>query len=230
MSAPPAVDLTTLAPHGALAVIAPHPDDETLGCGGLIATAVDAGRDVVVVVVTDGGASHPTSTRFSRADLIRVRDQELRQGLNRLGLDARKLQTLGIPDGGVETIGERVVCERLGDVLAGSNVRSLFATSAEDPHPDHRAVSKAATLLAQRLGAALWTYPVRAHVIADHLSRPQSLVRLAIGPVLCRKQAAIACHASQLGGLVDDDTSGFALTPDDLSLHTAPFEVFRRSA
>jgi len=230
LSVPPAVELATLAPDGALAVIAPHPDDETLGCGGLIATAVDAGRDVVVVVVTDGGASHPTSTRLSRADLVRVRDQELRQGLSSLGLDPRKLRTLGIPDGGVEMIGETVLAERLGEALAGSTVRSLFATSVEDPHPDHRAVCRAATTLAQRLDAALWTYPVRAHVIADHLSRPQALVRLAIGPVLGRKQAAIACHASQLGGLVDDDLAGFTLTPDDLSLHTAPYEVFRRSA
>lgn len=46
-----------------LVIVAPHPDDETLGCGLLIAAAVRAGVRVAVIALTDGQASHPGSRR-----------------------------------------------------------------------------------------------------------------------------------------------------------------------
>src|SRR5690606_38092378 len=49
---------------GPLLVIAPHPDDETLGCGGVIALATCRNVRVHTVFVTDGGASHPNSAEW----------------------------------------------------------------------------------------------------------------------------------------------------------------------
>ena len=56
----PVVDVDALAAGGVL-VLAPHPDDETLGCGAALAAAVTAGYAVRVVAATDGDGSHPRS-------------------------------------------------------------------------------------------------------------------------------------------------------------------------
>lgn len=48
----------------AVTVLAPHPDDESLGCGGALAAAVESGQDVTVVALTDGSGSHPKSKEF----------------------------------------------------------------------------------------------------------------------------------------------------------------------
>ncbi|HEX2943304.1 MAG TPA: PIG-L family deacetylase, partial [Rhodopila sp.] len=53
--------LDHIAGTGTCLILAPHPDDESLGCGGLIATAVAAGRAPLVVILTDGAGSHPNS-------------------------------------------------------------------------------------------------------------------------------------------------------------------------
>ncbi|RKJ98019.1 PIG-L family deacetylase, partial [Pseudoroseomonas wenyumeiae] len=74
-----------LAPGG-LVVLAPHPDDESLGCGGLLAAAAQAGRAVAVVFVSDGGASHPRSRRYPRLALRRLREAEALAALAALGL------------------------------------------------------------------------------------------------------------------------------------------------
>ena len=52
-------------------VVAPHPDDEVLGVGGLMSTAAAAGIRVSVVAVTDGGGSHPGSPTITSDELMR---------------------------------------------------------------------------------------------------------------------------------------------------------------
>jgi hypothetical protein len=49
-------------------VLSPHPDDETLGTGGLIAEACTRGQEVDVIVVTDGSGSHPGQSSIHRKD------------------------------------------------------------------------------------------------------------------------------------------------------------------
>src|ERR1700754_4701713 len=74
-----------LVPPGARAVvIAPHPDDEVLGTGGLLARLSALGRKVLIVAVTDGTASHPDSPAWPVERLADVRPQETREALQRL--------------------------------------------------------------------------------------------------------------------------------------------------
>src|SRR6202020_624226 len=74
--------------------------DESLGCGGLIAHLHDAGSRVHVVVMSDGGFSHPSSLRYPRPHLAALR--EARNAVGELGLDpANDVEFLGLPDGAV---------------------------------------------------------------------------------------------------------------------------------
>ncbi|AVX19835.1 N-acetylglucosaminyl deacetylase, LmbE family [Carboxydocella sporoproducens DSM 16521] len=106
-----------LNPNQRLLVIAPHPDDEVLATGGLLAMAHAQGLPVKVIVVTMGdsfklacehssGKIEPTAADFFRLGLQRW--QESRQGLTRLGLKPdQQAVYLGFPDGGLRFLWEQ---------------------------------------------------------------------------------------------------------------------------
>ncbi|MEN3002122.1 MAG: PIG-L family deacetylase [Armatimonadota bacterium] len=93
-------------PSDRLLIVAPHPDDEVLGCGGLIAEAVRRGAQVRVVFLTNGDAypaaatllcrSTPTARDFIKLGTLRM--QEARRAGELLGLPAHDLIFLGYPD------------------------------------------------------------------------------------------------------------------------------------
>ena len=67
---------------GTCLILAPHPDDESLGCGGLIAEATDLGLAVRLIFVSDGTGSHCNSLLFPKLRLRRERELEA----NRAGM------------------------------------------------------------------------------------------------------------------------------------------------
>jgi len=73
----PTGTLEEVAGSGTCLVLAPHPDDESLGCGGLIAACCAAGRPPVVAVLTDGSGSHPGSRAFPPTRLAAIRKAEV---------------------------------------------------------------------------------------------------------------------------------------------------------
>ena len=91
----PHISVEQLVPEGHRAVIiAPHPDDEVLGCGGLLQGLAAIGRPIQLISVTDGSASHPGSQRWPVERLSVVRPQESAQALHRLGLPLHSLKWL----------------------------------------------------------------------------------------------------------------------------------------
>jgi LmbE family N-acetylglucosaminyl deacetylase len=82
-----------------LLVLAPHPDDESLCCGGLIAEHHARGHDVHVMVLTDGTGSHPHSREYPPARLAALRMQEAREAISALGLPEDRIEFLGLRDG-----------------------------------------------------------------------------------------------------------------------------------
>src|SRR6202044_4049231 len=78
-------------------VVAPHPDDESLGCGGLISLSAQAGSSVYIGFVTDGAASHRNSTAWSPVRLAAQREQEASRALACLGLENAPLSSSGCP-------------------------------------------------------------------------------------------------------------------------------------
>ena len=78
--------LDPLALPGPVWVVAPHPDDEALGCGALLAALAQARREVWALLLTDGGFSHPASQLYPRSRLSATRLAEWRAGLSVLGV------------------------------------------------------------------------------------------------------------------------------------------------
>ena len=141
-----------------MTVIAPHPDDETLGLGATMATLCDAGVDVQVVSVSDGGAAYPGLTDAARAELEGVRRAELRRSLDVLG--AGEPIALGLPDGELSQH-EQWLTARIAQLLSAFPAgRWCAATWRGDGHPDHEVVGRAAAAAAARTEAVLIEYPV----------------------------------------------------------------------
>jgi LmbE family N-acetylglucosaminyl deacetylase len=108
--AAPAIDTLRLKPHENIVIVAPHPDDEVLACGGLIQQALALGDSVWVVYVTSGDGSWPSAWRVTGnlfpghedyLELGRVRIDEAKAGAALLGLDTTSIIFLGYPDAGL---------------------------------------------------------------------------------------------------------------------------------
>ncbi len=83
---------------GRTLVLAPHPDDESLGCGGTLALLRRAGFTVHVVFITDGTQSHPHSPSYPAERLRDLREAEALEALRELGVSATDTTFLRLPD------------------------------------------------------------------------------------------------------------------------------------
>jgi LmbE family N-acetylglucosaminyl deacetylase/SAM-dependent methyltransferase len=141
----------------ALVVLAAHPDDESLGAGGLVQRLDAQGVPVVVVVATDGEASHPSS---DPDDLRSLRRRELVAALSTLAPSAR-LALLALPDGGLREHHDalRAGLSAACDVVGGRRLL-VCAPWRGDGHRDHRVAGEVAAEVAARRGARLLEYPI----------------------------------------------------------------------
>jgi LmbE family N-acetylglucosaminyl deacetylase len=191
----PTADLAELA--GAV-VVAPHPDDEVLGVGGLLARLAVTGRPAagLVLAVTDGDASHPHATSLSPADLRRLRPAESTRALRCLGVSV-PVRRLRQPDNHIDTA---ALCAALARLLRPG--QPCLATWRGDRHPDHEAVGRAAAAACAATGAMLWEYPVWAWhwAVPDDPAVPwERAVRVDLpAPVRAAKQAAIGQFHTQI--------------------------------
>jgi LmbE family N-acetylglucosaminyl deacetylase len=78
-------------------VVAPHPDDESLACGGLIADACRQGLPGKVVIVSDGAGSHPNSKAYPPDRLMALRKEEAKRAGSELGLKPEDMLFLNLP-------------------------------------------------------------------------------------------------------------------------------------
>lgn len=166
-----------------LLVLAPHPDDEVIGCGGLVALHLAEGRPVHVVVATDG----------AQAGSAAQREAESRAALASLG--NATVDFLRFPDRALEDAGELTI--RLAAFLREWKPDLIAVPSPIEIHPDHIALSRAfcdliardPSLFADLAVAWVAFYEVSAPI------RPNALVD--ITAVASAKYAAIDAHTSQ---------------------------------
>lgn len=226
----PLASVDEIAPRTSL-ILAPHPDDETLGCGGLIASLCARGRPPIIVAVTDGTGSHPGSTSYPPERLKAVREAELRCAAAILGLDARRVLFLGLPDTNAPQDGPCFDCavREIAALIRTHGVATVFATWQYDPHCDHQTTAWIAASAVRITQARLMLYPVWGWLLSPDQTLPAAPVtgaRLDISAQLPRKRRAIAAHASQYSDLITDDPKAFRLPSELLAAFDRPFEVF----
>ncbi len=205
-----------------LVVVAPHPDDEVLGVGGLIMTAASTGAAVQVVAVTDGGASHPGSPTLSRTDLERLRPAESAAALARLGVTAGALR-LAVPDGAVADAQERVT-DAVAALVTGGAASSapqgctwVVTTWRGDGHPDHEATGRACARACEATGARLLEHPVWTWHWATPGDARVPWGRAAALPLSAEvqhaKAEAVGCFTTQVRALSDHPADAPVLGP-----------------
>ncbi len=234
MAALPLAGLDEILAPGPALLLAPHPDDETLGCGGLIAECCALGRELHVLIVTDGTGSHAGSRAWPAARLRALREREARRAVGELGLPADRLAFLGLRDTEAPREGAALeeAVSRIAAHATGRGARTILATWRHDPHGDHVAVSRMGTAVARAIGARSVEYPVWGWTLPPEQpldDPPTRGWRLDITRHLPAKRRAIAAHRSQTTDLIDDDPDGFRLPDEFLALFTRPLEVFLSS-
>ncbi len=222
-------------PRPNVVVIAPHPDDDIIGCGGVLLRLAARGARIGVTYVTDGSASHPNSLRFPPAVLRDVREAEARAALRSLGI-RRAPQFLRAPDSALATLGpeqRRTLVAALAQRIRALRAQLVFAPWPRDPHPDHVATAALAAQALADCGRRPRVYyyrvwlPVRG-AAGDRPDRAEASVQdVALTPAdVERKRVAIMHHRSQTGTLIDDDPAGFCIDAELLSGWLTPFERF----
>ena len=216
------VDITrSIAARSAL-VIAPHPDDETLGCGATIARKAAAGSEVHIAFITDGRHSHRSAV-ISPDALARLRRAEATQAAAALGIPEDRLHFLDIPDGAASSHLDSVR-GRLLELIQRHQPQDIFIPSRIDRHPDHRALGGMLESLARAgsLGARVLAYPVwfwtlkawcdspsQAAAAIARMTRSVFTLRpltVLTGEHLEAKRAALAAHRSQTTRLTNEPT------------------------
>ena len=197
-------------------VVAPHPDDESLACGGLIADACEQGLRAKVVIVSDGAGSHPNSRAYPPDRLASLREEEARQAGAELGLKPGEMLFLGLPDRFVPYKGEDA--ERaigiIADCVTEIGAGSLFVSWRHDPHCDHEASYAIAREVQRRVGKVrLFEYVVWGHSLppSTEVDPIRSGFRISID------QAAM------------ENPGGFLFSQIDLAHFDLPYEFFLES-
>jgi LmbE family N-acetylglucosaminyl deacetylase len=145
------------AANARLVVVAPHPDDEVLMCGGLLRRHLGRGGRALVIAATDGEASHRGVHDMPPDALRRIRRHESLQGLALLGLGANDVSRLALPDGGIDANSHRL-CRRLMALLSRGDW--VVTTWRLDGHPDHEATGEVSAKACATVGCRLLEAPV----------------------------------------------------------------------
>lgn len=193
--------------QGRVLIVAPHMDDEVLGCGGTLAQLPDKGH-IHVIYATDGSQSPAPivpGQATTTPELHAIRKAEATAALSVLGLPSDNIHFLDFPDGSLSDHAE-AFRESLAGLLRRIEPAYVMAPFRYDRHPDHLAVNRVTTATLRHVNphATLCEYfvyyrwrllrggDVRTYIHPDHL------IEIDIGAVATQKRQALACYTSQV--------------------------------
>jgi LmbE family N-acetylglucosaminyl deacetylase len=173
-------------------VLAPHMDDETIGCGGAIRIHVSRSERVQVVFVTDGsrGFEHDVLNAHRTEELCAIRKREAAKACEMLGVS--KIHYLGLPDGRSEATGDAVA--KLLSIVDEVQPDLIYLPFITDSHHDHLATNQIFLAAVESGGSIassmcccyeVWT-PLHPNCVVDITAHIEE------------KMAALACYDSQL--------------------------------
>lgn len=207
-------------------VFSPHQDDETLGCGGMIALKRQLGVPVKVVFMTDGryGIAHTQPEK-----VIQIRQQEAVSALGTLGVAPSEIVFLNRVDGSLANLPaqqRQQMIDKLAHLLQTFTPEEVYVPHYKDFHDDHEATYKLVreAIATSGVKVDLWQYPIWLFWQSPFSIKIKSkdiagAYRLAINSVQTQKHQAIETYKSQIPGL----TRGF------LRRFFSAYELFFRS-
>lgn len=209
-------------------VFAPHQDDETLGCGGMIALKRSQGVSVQVVFLTNGCYGRPEWIKPE--EIVQVRQQEAITALNHLGVKPSETQFLGYTDGSLANLTykqRQQLIDHLVALLKSSQAKEVYVPHNQDGHPDHQATYQLVqnAIIQAGIQVELLQYPIWIfwynllpfHLYSQYLAG--RTYRLSINSVYEQKKRAIDTYKSQLAGLPNGLLNSFFF----------PYEIFIES-
>ena len=196
-------------PECAALIVAPHADDETLGCGGLIAAKRQRKQAVHVLFVTDSGASHPGHPLLTPGQIVKTRRAEAITALEVLGVPADHVSFFDVPDGTLNQLTPTVLAalaEQLAAHIRELGATEIFTPYREDGSSEHTVVHGVTAAACRKCGLpTLLEYPVWAwwnsFRLGPRLARSNGNFRLELGDFRALKQRALGCHHSQTNPL-----------------------------
>jgi len=238
-------------------IIAPHPDDETLGCGGTILRKRQAGAEITVLFMTDGSTSH--MHLLSPEKLKEIRAQEALAACKQLGVPEANVHFLEAPDGHLHTKLDNAL-EKLIELCATYRPAEIFVPYANDPNPDHVASAQAVERLLEQQDEPIicYEYPVWVWyhwpwIPVSRVTPPllkmflkttlrqvaglQMIRKFRVGVpvhnVLNKKWQALTEHRTQMTAFLPDQewqTLHDVADQEWLSCFWQPYELFRRKS
>lgn len=171
-------------------VLAPHPDDEALGCGGTIRLITTGGGVADVLFMTrgeNGTYPNPPANDDIRRDLAARREAEAREACHRLGV--RRVAFLAGRDGSLSD--DPSLSDHILAALNEGGYRAVFCPWPYDGHGDHQATYRMLHHALARLGRTIdvWLYEVWTPLPPNFY--------VAIDSVIDDKMHAFAAHQSQ---------------------------------
>ncbi|MDP5337907.1 MAG: PIG-L family deacetylase, partial [Nodularia sp. (in: cyanobacteria)] len=120
-------------------VFSPHQDDETFGCGGMIAHKREQGIPVIVVFLTDGQG---LGVGDSQNTLVQIRQQEAVTALAILGVEASEIHFLAKPDGSLQNLKpeeKKQTIFQVSALIQYYQPEEVYVPHQKDCHRDHEA-------------------------------------------------------------------------------------------
>jgi len=191
-------------------VFAPHPDDETLGCGGTIIKKNKEGYKVIIVFITDGRYAFSNvlgiTSNPSPEELKEIRRMEALKATKILGISEGNLYFLDFEDRAVEKQRDRVE-KRILEILERYLPEEIYFPSDKDYHTDHRVTNQIVSKSIRKIGLTTKAYKYsimqRYSRIGPAMDRfinlfKRNLIRSDISSVLSQKITAIEQYKSQI--------------------------------
>ena len=169
-----------------IVVLAPHMDDEVIGCGGTLARHIERGAEITIIYLSDG--RHGGVTPAGLSDVSRTRKREAALAMEALGI--RKIIFMDAEDGTLDSTPELAV--RLRELLEKIRPELVYLPFFLEEHPDHRAVSK---ILTEAIDSGKHLFRCMAYEVWTPLF-PNCLVR--IDATIEQKKRALGHYQSQL--------------------------------
>lgn len=223
------LDMKELRRKGRWLFLVPHPDDEVLGCGGLLHRLAANGDRPIVVFLTNGAASHKGSPTWPANRIAVARRMEAAASLRNLKIPSTDFFRLDWPDASPFAASSPSFAasrDRLLGICRKANIRAIATTWSGEPHCDHQAAFELAKAVSEP-SLDLYEYIVWGWTLPDLPSKVahRTLLRVDVRGTAPRRRRALAWHRTQMTGMISDATEAFRLRSEMMALADRDVEI-----